>query len=558
MRVNAFLAAAAMLAASAPAAAIVPVLTPDERAAAYYVRARAADAGGMLDVAAAGYAKALDAAPGDAVLAVRAYHQGLMAGDQALARRAAAILDAQGALPPDARLLALTDAVLARDWTAAARITDRIEKDDLFGFMVPVLRGWIAFGAGDKDPLGKLAVTGRGGSLAIAYAGEHRALMLLATGQRRDGIAAIRAIDVTNGGRGTRLRLAAAAKLAEDGDRDGAAAMLSGNGPMLAAARAQLAAEGKLPGAVDSAAAGIAELFVRVSLDINHERTTTLGLVLARLSTFLAPANAETWLATAGMLAAADHADAALAALGHVPADDPAADSVRLARLQLLVHKGEQQQALTEAIAAAGRPDVSLADLMRVGDILGDLDRHREAADAYSRALALADKDPSLADQRWTVLMLRGGALDEAGDWKAARADLQRAVKLAPNQAVALNYLGYAELERRENLAEAEKLIQRASTLDPDDAAITDSLGWTYYLRGDLARAIVTLEKAAAGQPGEPTINEHLGDAYWKAGRRYEARYAWRAALVYADDGKVAARIRSKIDLGLSPESAAP
>ncbi|MDB5683347.1 MAG: repeat-containing protein, partial [Sphingomonas bacterium] len=56
----------------------------------------------------------------------------------------------------------------------------------------------------------------------------------------------------------------------------------------------------------------------------------------------------------------------------------------------------------------------------------------------------------------------------------------------------------------------------------------------------------------------EPTINEHLGDAYWTAGRRFEARYAWRAALVYADDAKLTGRIRAKIDGGLSPERAAP
>ena len=112
-------------------------------------------------------------------------------------------------------------------------------------------------------------------------------------------------------------------------------------------------------------------------------------------------------------------------------------------------------------------------------------------------------------------------------------------------------------MERRENLAEAEKLIERASALQPDDAAITDSLGWTYFLRGDVPKAIATLERAVAGQPAEPTINEHLGDAYWTAGRRYEARYAWRAALVYADD-KVAARLRTKLDGGLSAESAAP
>jgi tetratricopeptide (TPR) repeat protein len=556
MRVNAMLAAAAFLAA-APIPAIAAERDESDRAAAQYVRARAADAAGKLDVAAAGYAAALAASPGDELLALRTYRQAMLAGDEPLARRAAAVLDQKSALPADARLFLLTQAVQAKDWTAASRAADEIEKDDVFGFLVPIIRGWIAFGAGTGNPLEKLALVGKGGSLTIAYAGEQRALLLLATGQKRDGIAAVQALSASPGGRGTRVRLAAAAKLAQDGDRAAALALLTGRDGPLAVARARIEAGGKVPGAVDDAASGIAELLVRVAIDVSRERVTPLAVNLARLSTFLAPDNSETWIAAAELLAGSDHADAALVALGKVAPDDPAAETVRLARLQLLVHKGEQQEALAEAQRSAARPEASLADLTRVGDLLGDLERPREAVDAYTRALAVIDKDPALASSRWTVLMLRGSALDAAGDWAGARADLRAAAKLAPDQAVVLNYLGYAQLERRENLAEAEKLIERASLLKPDDAAITDSLGWTYFIRGDLRRAIPMLERAVVGEPAEPTINEHLGDAYWTVGRRYEARYAWRAALIHADD-KIAPRIRSKIESGLSTASAAP
>ena len=58
------------------------------------------------------------------------------------------------------------------------------------------------------------------------------------------------------------------------------------------------------------------------------------------------------------------------------------------------------------------------------------------------------------------------------------------------------------------------------------------------------------LELAARGQPANATINEHLGDAYWSLGRRYEARYAWRAAAIVADaeDGpRIAAKIADGI-----------
>ncbi|MDB5690554.1 MAG: hypothetical protein JWL91_2430, partial [Sphingomonas bacterium] len=361
----------------------------------------------------------------------------------------------------------------------------------------------------------------------------------------------------SGGGRGPRLRLAAATKLAADGDREGALALLGDLPGPAAAARARLAAGGTLRGAVSDPATGIAELLVRVGIDVSRERVTPLALNMVRLATFLAPNDSEAWLATAELLASSGHADAALAALGRIPTDDPLAEGARVARMQLLVSNGGRQEALAEAEKAAAREAASMADLTRLGDLLGDLDRPREAAAAYTRALAMIDADPDLEPSRWTVLMLRGGMLDAAGDWAAALADLRAAAKLAPDQAVVLNYLGYAQLERRENLAEAEKLIERASVLKPDDAAITDSLGWTYYIRGDLPKAIPMLERAVAGEPAEPTINEHLGDAYWSAGRRYEARYAWRAALIHADD-KIAPRIRTKIEAGLTTASAAP
>jgi tetratricopeptide (TPR) repeat protein len=557
MRVNAMLAAIAIAAAVIAMPAAAAVRSPDDRAAAQYVRARAADAAGNLDVAAAGYAAALTAAPNDALLALRTYRQAMLAGDQPLARRAAAVLAANNALPADARLFRLSEAVLAKDWAAARQSADAIEKDEVFGFLVPILRGWIAYGAGDADPLAKVADVGKGGSLTIAYAGEQRALLLLAMGRKADGIAAVRALGATSTGRGPRLRLTAAATLAAQGDRPGALALIEGLPGPAAVARERLAAGGTLNGAVTDAPTGIAELLVRVGIDVSRERVTPLAVNMVRLATFLAPGNSESWLATAELLASSGHSDAALAALGRIPADDPLAEGVRVARMQLLVSNGERQQALAEVEKAAAQKDASMADFTRLGDLLGDLDRPKEAAAAYTKALAMIDADPDLAASRWTVLMLRGGMLDAAGDWNAALADLRAAAKLAPDQAVVLNYLGYAQLERRENLAEAEKLIERASLLKPDDAAITDSLGWTYYIRGDLPKAISTLERAVAGEPAEPTMNEHLGDAYWSAGRRYEARYAWRAALLHADD-KIAPRIRTKIDAGLTTASAAP
>ena len=62
---------------------------------------------------------------------------------------------------------------------------------------------------------------------------------------------------------------------------------------------------------------------------------------------------------------------------------------------------------------------------------------------------------------------------------------------------------------------------------------------------------------AAAADSAQAEIGEHLGDAYWAAGRRVDARYAWAAALLHADPVE-AARLRAKLDSGLTTASAAP
>ena len=518
-----------------------------------YVRARAADADGLMGLAATGYGAVLEQNPQDPVVASRAYRQAIGAGDRALALAAARRLDAQSRLPPDGRLLLLAEAVADRDWTGAGVLADAVERDKAFAFLVPALRAWIALADRKADPVAVLdAGTTRGDALATAYAPEQRALLLLATGRTTEGIAAIRAQTVLAGVRQNRLRLAAAAVLADRGKRREAVEMIDGPAPELAAGRALLAARQGLPGAIDTPAAGIAELLTRLAIDINRERASPVALALVRTATFLAPGNAESWLVAADLLMVDERHAAAAAALEQVAPTDPFAANARTVRLSLMVRTGKNEAALAIAQAAAERDGAVAADWIRVGDVQAALGQPRAAADAYGRAAALA-----APDARWTAWLLQGSALEEAGAWTEAKAVLERARAAAPDQAVVLNLLGYAQLERRENLVEAERLIERASRLRPDDASITDSLGWAYYLRGDVPRAIATLERAVAGDPAQSAINEHLGDAYWSAGRRFEARYAWSAALVGAEAADLT-RLRTKIDAGWTKAVAAP
>jgi Flp pilus assembly protein TadD len=240
-----------------------------------------------------------------------------------------------------------------------------------------------------------------------------------------------------------------------------------------------------------------------------------------------------------------------------VPGDDVLqADSADL-RLRILSESGRSEAAVAEARTFVAAQPASVSGWARLGDLLSADTKHEQAAEAYGKALDLIRGGAKAAQPEWGLWLLKGGALTEAGRWTESKAALEQAYKLAPEQAVVLNYLGYSQLERRENIVEAERLIREASKLQPDDASITDSLGWAHYVRGDVPKAIELLERAALGQPADTAINEHLGDAYYSAGRRFEARYAWQAALVYAE-ADAATRLKSKIETGLKPSLAAP
>ena len=117
--------------------------------------------------------------------------------------------------------------------------------------------------------------------------------------------------------------------------------------------------------------------------------------------------------------------------------------------------------------------------------------------------------------------------------------------------------MGYTLLEHGENLDGAEAMIRKASELAPDEASITDSLGWALFKRGKVDDAISTLQRAAEKDPEQAEIQEHLGDALYRSGRRFEARFAWEAALVSAEDD-MAGRVKAKLASGLTIVNAAP
>ena len=457
------------------------------------MRARAANSIGAHDEALRGYRVALALSPGDMTLAARALDEGLAAGDRSLALTAARALEKAGKLRVDGRLLLLGEALRNREWRAAGIHIDRIEEDEVFSFLAPLLRAWAAQGSRKGDPVAILTAI-KDNPLAATYAVEQKAFLLLAAGRKAEGLAALGPVLAQAGTRSARLRIAAAAMLARKGDKTAALGLLQGDSEPIMIARRIVESGKTLPGALSDAASGSAELLVRIAIDLNAQNVPALALDFARLGTFMAPDNSEAWIVTGELLAASDQHGSALAALAAIPAGDPFAGSVEDSRIGLLLASGRSDEALALAKAETESRPNDASGWTRLGDLLSQTERSGEAADAYGRALALVRADSGSSAREWTLLLRQGGALTQAGRWPEGKKALEDAYKLAPEEPIVLNYLGYSQLERRENVAEAERLIREAARLQPDNMAITDSLGWAHFLRGDLPAAITLLE----------------------------------------------------------------
>ncbi|MEO7169175.1 MAG: tetratricopeptide repeat protein, partial [Sphingomonas sp.] len=486
-----------------------------------YVRARAAAADGAVDAAAAGYALAMADAPGDEIVAIQAYRNALASGDLVLARRAAAVLARAKVAPADVSILDLADAIRTGDRVAADDALGRIGAGPL-DFLAPVIRAWLAHDRG-ADPFAVLDNVKESG-LSRRYIAEHRALLLIATGRTDEGVAALRVALAADSGN-LDLRWNAATLLATKGQRRTALALLQGDDPALAGLRGSLRR-----GARPNAAFGAGRALTRLAADLSDQPTSSLSILLTRAALSLDPADDRARLLLADALTGEQAYASALGVLDAIRKDSSFYAAAQTERIALVKARGEDATALDIAAALAARPDAGPSDRQRYADLLAEEGREAEAARVYAAILAAAGDGAS-----WVQHLQLGGALERSGEWETALPHLRRAVELAPNQAVALNYLGYALVDRGERIGEGRELLERASKLQPEDPAITDSLGWAYFRSGDFARALPLLERAAQGNPSSATINEHLGDVYWRSGRRFEARYAWRAASVYAE-----------------------
>jgi tetratricopeptide (TPR) repeat protein len=138
-----------------------------------------------------------------------------------------------------------------------------------------------------------------------------------------------------------------------------------------------------------------------------------------------------------------------------------------------------------------------------------------------------------------TALLYARSMLGEQQDNLALlESDLRAILARDPNNATALNALGYTLADRTDRIDEAYELISRALALDPEEAAILDSMGWVLYRKGEYERAVHYLTQAYAAFP-DPEVASHLGEALWASGEHEQAIKIWQRALLKDPDHPV-------------------
>ena len=195
------------------------------------------------------------------------------------------------------------------------------------------------------------------------------------------------------------------------------------------------------------------------------------------------------------------------------------------------------QQRISAILFADGDADGALAGLDRYtrahpeGGFTLQLTRaqiYRELGE-HDKAIALYDRMLDIRPESEGLKLTRAEAYLTSGDLDAAIKAYRRSLRDHPDSALSLNALGYTLADRTDRFAEARQLIERALELEPNNAAIIDSMGWVEFKLGNLAAARTHLERAW-DLIKDPEVAAHLGETLWQLGERERAREVLKEA----------------------------
>lgn len=212
--------------------------------------------------------------------------------------------------------------------------------------------------------------------------------------------------------------------------------------------------------------------------------------------------------------------------------------------IDILVSRGDVAEAQAEMRSVRGRfPNNTEQFYLLEAQILARY-QHLDLAEALlTEALTLHPVS--------TELLYSRAMINEQRDLiQLTENDLRTIIKYQPNNAAALNALGYTLADRTNRYEEAHQLISQALAIQPDDPAIMDSMGWVQYRLGNYEEALLRLREAMQAFP-DHEIAAHLGEVLWVTGQIEEARSVWARGLELNPDSDIISRVMRRLEAGL-------
>lgn len=246
----------------------------------------------------------------------------------------------------------------------------------------------------------------------------------------------------------------------------------------------------------------------------------------------------------AAIIGAMRHADAknypeAAAWVNKISAPDYVFDKAVL-KASIAAEQGKTAAALAEARRAEKLPEqqgrfFGKNELQRVYLFaLAQSGKPQEALKELNALAAKAAKQHEAAELLPEIMYQRAMVYEKLGQHDKAVADLRRYNEANPNSSGGMNALGYVLLtmpDAKKHFEEAFRLIQTAYQIEPESAAINDSMGWAYYLvKGDAQAALPYLEYAYREHP-DAEVAAHLGEVLWQLGQQEQAKQIWNDGL---------------------------
>jgi tetratricopeptide (TPR) repeat protein len=210
-------------------------------------------------------------------------------------------------------------------------------------------------------------------------------------------------------------------------------------------------------------------------------------------------------------------------------------DHLRLTRLeaQALRHSGRAGQGIALLEDAVKKHAEDPTAYVALAELYADTDRGAEAVKVLQDAQTKFPSDNA-------IVFELGAVYDKQKKFADAEAAFHQVLGRDPENAPALNYLGYMLAERGERLDESVNYLKKALQIEPENGSYLDSLGWAYFKADKLNLAEDNLRRAADQLRTNSVIQEHYGEVLFKLGRYDEAIAAWMRAL--AGDGSDIAR----------------